>query len=42
MIQNGEGRWNYFAVKKLSVLLRGVASENNNAFFLEQKSLKCA
>ena len=32
MISNGEG-WHYFAVKKLSALLRGITSKNNCDFY---------
>ena len=31
MIPNGEA-WHYFAVKKLSALLKGIISKNNGGF----------
>ena len=33
MIPNGEGRWHYFAVKKLSALSRGITSKHSSAFY---------
>ena len=41
VIANGEGRkakserrrWHYLAVKKISALLRGIRSKNNNDFY---------
>ena len=32
MIPNGQG-WHYLAVKKLSTLLRGIATKNNSNFY---------
>ena len=33
MISNGEKQWHYFAVKKLSALLRRITSKNNDDFY---------